>query len=488
MSFLKTANRYYLKRIGHSRVQDLRQPDREVPVDYVDVWAPRQLELRGAALELQTATDPEILLEGPAGTGKTVGALYKGYTLCYKHAGARVLILRKVRATIANSLLPSLEARVMRPDCPESGRVKLENRKAYHFSNGSTMVIGGMDNPEKLLSTEWDWIYVGEGLELAEDEYETLVTRLRGMATPYTQIVLDCNPGHPRHWANLRAGVPGRKAVMRRMRSKHEDNPRWHDGTGWTKEWQAYFDKLNRSSGVRRRRFLEGAWAGQEGIIYGEAVHDTHWLPEGTQLPYSWRRIWVLDFGFTNPAVWWQIAIDEDGRMYRELELYHTGLLVSDMAKMIRAATEGKYPEPEAIICDHDAEARATLEQALRLSTVPAYKAVDRGIDAVKARLRVAPDGRPRLMFVENSLIHEPDPELAEDDRRPPVCSDDEIAVYEWDAKAAARGVEQPKKRHDHGMDVMRYGVAYVDGLSDGAAIGWDVETAAVTLRRHSYF
>ena len=79
------------------------------------------------------------------------------------------------------------------------------------------------------------------------------------------------------------------------------------------------------------------------------------------------------------------------------------------------------------------------------------------GIEAVKARLKVAGDGKPRLFICRDALV-ERDRALA--DAKRPVCTQDEILEYIWDDKAKK---EQPRKENDHGMDAIRYLCAAVD-------------------------
>jgi len=116
-----------------------------------------------------------------------------------------------------------------------------------------------------------------------------------------------------------------------------------------------------------------------------------------------------------------------------------------------------------AVVCDHDAEDRATLARKLGCPTLAAYKAVAPGIQATAARLKPAGDGRSRLMLMADSLV-EKDPELA--DAGKPTCTEDEVESYVWDTRAGLRKGDQPVKRDDHGMDATRYIVAFVDDLA----------------------
>ncbi len=88
-------------------------------------------------------------------------------------------------------------------------------------------------------------------------------------------------------------------------------------------------------------------------------------------------RLWAIDFGYTHPLVWQAWALEGDtGSLYRYAELYHSGLLVSEAAERIAAwMTRTGERFPEAIICDHDAEDRATLSAKLGVGTIAAQKA-----------------------------------------------------------------------------------------------------------------
>jgi len=110
-------------------------------------------------------------------------------------------------------------------------------------------------------------------------------------------------------------------------------------------------------------------------------------------------------------------------------------------------------PKPTKIICDHDAEDRATLEKHLGsgYKTLAAKKEVSPGIQAVKTRLQVADDGKPRLFLFRNALVKQ-DEELVE--AKLPLCTEDELDGYCWNDKVLK---EVPIKENDHGVDPMRY-------------------------------
>jgi phage terminase large subunit len=120
-----------------------------------------------------------------------------------------------------------------------------------------------------------------------------------------------------------------------------------------------------------------------------------------------------------------------------------------------------KYPRPRAILCDHDAEDRATLERHLGMGTIAAQKTVSDGIQAMGARLRVQADGKPRMYVLRDSLVGR-DEELFEAGK--PTCFADEIEGYVWEPPPNGRPAkDQPHKEDDDSMDAARYAVAEQD-------------------------
>ena len=400
---------------------------------------------RGGALALLYCRDPEVLIEGPAGTGKSTAALEKIYLSATKYPGARILIIRKTRASCTESVLVTWEQKVVPPGHPILAGGDRNHRQRYSFPNGSDVVIGGMDNVTRIMSTEFDLIYIPEAIELTEAEAEQLTTRLRNGRMPYQQLLMDTNPGAPSHWLNQRC-LAGRTT---RILSRHADNPT---------VTASYLGTLRNLTGARRARLYEGRWAAQEGLVYAfdPAVH---LVDKGVVRP-DWPRFRSIDFGFTNPLVcqWW--AQDPDGRLYLYRELYQTGLLVTEAARTIAQAGAGETYR--GTVADHDAEDRATLHAA-GLLTRPAHKDVSPGIQAVQARLRIARDGKPRLFLCHDALLAR-DPALVE--AKKPTSTREEFDGYVWphgqDGKARQ---EAPVKADDHGMDALRYAVAWADGL-----------------------
>lgn len=420
---------------------------------------------RGALYRAFTCRDGEVLVSGPAGTGKSRCLLERLHLMALRYPGMRGLIVRKTLASLGSTALETWRKFII-PEADTAGLVSWYGGSSaeppqYRYSNGSGIVVGGMDKATKIMSSEYDVIFVQEAIELTENDWEALTTRLRNGVVPYQQILADTNPSVPTHWLKARAD----RGDTTMIDSRHEDNPTLvnPDGT-LTTRGAAYLSKLDKLTGVRHARLRRGLWVAAEGLVYEDFDEPAHVI-DRFPIPHTWTRWWTVDFGYTNPFVLQCWAEDGDGRLYLYREIYRTKRLVEEHARTILnavATPQGKWrePKPRAIICDHDAEDRATLQRHLGMSTVAARKTVSDGIQAVQARLKPAGDGRPRLYILRDSVI-ERDPELVE--AKKPTSTLEEFPGYVWDVKDGKPPKESPVKEDDHGLDAVRYLVAQID-------------------------
>jgi len=424
----------------------------------------------GAARQLLFSRQPQIVISGPAGTGKSRACLEKIHCCCQQVPGCRWLICRKTRVSLTESGLVTWETKVVQPDHPilQNGPTRA-HRASYEYPNGAAVVLGGLDNPTRLFSTEYDGVYVQEAIELDENEWELLTRPLRNNKLPYQQLIGDTNPGAPSHWIKQRANR-GQTVLLE---SRHQDNPElWQIGEEeWTAAGRRYIGILDALTGPRKQRLRYGKWVQAEGVVYENydpAVHVVDRFP----IPKDWPRYWAIDFGYTNPFVcqWW--AEDPDGRLFLYREIFMSQRLVEDHARTILAVsgalTDGRAtwlpslaePQPQAIICDHDRQERETLHKYLAMETEPAFKDVIPGVQAVTERLAKAGDGRPRLFILRDSLV-ERDWRLTE--QKKPASTAEEFEGYIWDETAQKKKGEKPSDLDNHGMDALRYMVYYRD-------------------------
>jgi hypothetical protein len=409
---------------------------------------------RGAANVAQAITDPEWLLSGPSETGKTFGGLWRLDALLRSTPHAKAAIVRKVRKDMALTVLETWD-RLIRI---RGGVVRHGGERVDFFSypNGSRCWVAGLDDPGKVLSSELDWIYINQAEGVTKSDWEFCSTRTtgRGVVTDTPMLFGDCNPGAPTHWILKRDRI-------KKLHSVHRDNPTLYDELGiLTKQGERTMTSLQALTGVRRERLYLGKWVQAEGTVYDfdRSVHLITRAEFEKVIVVRW--VCGIDFGYTNPFVWQRWAMDSDGRLYLEREIYKTRRLVEDHAVDIKRLNGERLIS--ATVADHDAEGRATLEKR-GIGTIQAFKDVEPGIQNLQARLAVAGDGKPRLYVVEDACEVRDEALAAAHE---PSCSLEEFEVYSWPlAPDGKPQKEVPIKRYDHGMDTARYVAAYVDDL-----------------------
>jgi PBSX family phage terminase large subunit len=429
---------------------------------------------RGACREGMFSRLPEVVLSGPAGTGKSRACLEKLHAACLRNPNTRCLIVRKVRASLSSTALQTYRQFVGKESI-EAGHVEWfggsdEKPPGYYYGNGSSIAVGGLDKAIKIMSSEYDIIYVQEATELTVEDWQFCVTRLRNGNLSYQQIIADCNPSFPTHWIYRRA----QEGDIQFFNTRHEDNPKLfnEDGTT-TSEGAAYIKILDSLTGVTKLRLRYGQWVAAEGMVWSEwnpSMHVIDVMPEGWG---DWPRFWSIDFGFTHPFVLQCWAKDNDGRLYLYREMYMSKRLVEDHAKeilrIVKPNGEWIEPKPKVIVCDHDAEDRATFERHTGLTTRAAYKAVGAnqrskgGLQMVSERMRVQEDGKPRLFILRSSIVQK---DVEQETNSKPTSTIEEIPGYVWEETASGGTKEEPHKDKDDGCDAMRYQVAYHDLMS----------------------
>lgn len=424
----------------------------------------------------------EVMISGPAGTGKSRGILEYLYVLANLHPNLRILIARLTRKSLTETTLVTFEDEVVpgRPGWMTNQKRRV--RQSYELPNGTEIVCGGLDDTAKIMSSQYDVIYIPEAREVEEAAWEDLMSRLRNGRLPWQQIIGDTNPDGPSHWILQRAA----SGAVRLIETRHDDNPRyWSErANDWTDEGRAYVTgTLEQLTGVRYKRLRLGLWVGAENLIYDLWDPATHVI-DPFPIPPEWARFRAIDFGYTNPFSCLWGALDEDRRLYIYREVYGVQRLVRDWAHLIHDLSGGE--QYQATVTDHDTEGRGDLEAHLGHSaaacrvagidgpsawTTPAQKDVQPGIERVAQRMKRAGDGQPRIYVFRDALV-ERDPLLV--DAKQPIGLLEEMPRYVWrKVRTQAHGevlTEEPLKQFDHSLDALRYLVVAADGLKSGMA------------------
>jgi phage terminase large subunit len=358
---------------------------------------------------------------------------------------------------------------------------------------GGEVMLGGMDNPTKLFSTQYDWIYFNECQETTEEKWESLHRALRGSTKshaggntlPFKMLIGDCNPDHEYHWANQRAASDR----MHRLVGRFWDNPRYFDWEKqeWTDEGVDYISRLRENlTGPRHDRLYRGKWVAAEGQIWPDYDPRVH-LINGTltrsegrtilQVP-EWEErsevelLWFLggqDIGFEAPGCAQVWGFDRDGRAYRVAEIYRTHWDHDQWASAWKEL-QAEFQPLKAILTDWDPAFQKNLNQRLHAHegdpiAIPWAKLRGPGqekvgIDDVRIRMKPRADGTRGFYLLRDCHRYYPDPLLKE--KRQPLSFEEEIAGWVYSRPKDGQKIAQDKKDEpdptcpDHACDTAR--------------------------------
>ena len=369
------------------------------------VMASDRIAISKSALSLLGAVKQghqEILFEGPARTGKS-------FTLCLfarlwaeQFPGAKILFVRQTRKSLNHSVLTLWEDLferghpVLTPPRMKRARDEYvfpysenevdigDGRGLVKYAGESEVHLIGMDNPERLMSTEYDVILVFEATELSLRSWSLAFSRLSNAHMPWNFQVADCNPAEATNWLNLRAEESlmdgdeetGHKKMFR-IRTVLQDNPKmWDDERGkWTPVGTAYNKKLDNLPPRERGRLRDGLWISQSGQVFENWRPDRHvvqgklvqkegrgsdwWLmpliADGVTQDFEPRRVaWfgcAFDWGyFPDPGAAALYAVDDQQRAF-VVEEYYCVKKPHDWWVKKAVAWQKKF-DVRAVVCD----------------------------------------------------------------------------------------------------------------------------------------
>lgn len=213
-----------------------------------------------------------MLLEGGSRSGKTFLIMRNMIIRAMHHANtwhlATRLRFKHAKQSIWRQTLPAL---VKLMDLERNNHYTTdESDLLMKFYNGSTIMIGGLDDKErveKVLGNEYATIFVNESSQIAYDSIETLMTRLNPPKKVPPRFWFDYNPPSKHHWGYkifhdrvFPDGRPVPEGDYKWIRLNPEDN---RDNISDT-----LFYTLNNLSGSKRKRFLKGEYGSDDGALW----------------------------------------------------------------------------------------------------------------------------------------------------------------------------------------------------------------------------
>jgi hypothetical protein len=257
--------------------------------------------IQGNARRLWGHTRREYMAAGPAETAKTFSVCQFLHEVCMNYPRLRVVLTRDTYEALRTSAVRTYREKVIRQDT--AGRSPFgvtafggERPEYFQYPNGSRIYTKGLDNPESVLSEEWDIAAVCQAELIPGDTWQKLVTRTTGRAGNLPRgyrgprLIGECNPGPPTHWILARRDAGHLEFVEHR----HTDNPALWDNERleWTEQGEATMAALDSLEGIDRLRLRDGLWVAAEGTVFtivegnlGEDLYIPNWPTELTVDP-----------------------------------------------------------------------------------------------------------------------------------------------------------------------------------------------------------
>ena len=351
----------------------------------------------------------------------------------------RLVNCKKRKILVLRKTLPSLKLSVYKDfkgiwsDWGIINRIKEEKQTLDYYYGDNWLHFGGLDDPEKIKSTDWNDIMMEEMTDFNLDDFKQL--RLRTSARvakgdPPNQIFGCLNPIDEHHW--IKEHVIDKIPGVVDIHSSYKDNPFLS---------QAYVDmieSLEEQDPNQWRIYGLGEWGSLENIIYSNWETVDAIPEEGVD-----EVFYGLDFGFNAPSGLIKVTMVDEEPFEEEL-IYESGLTNTDLIGRLKTL---KINPNDPIYCDNAEPDR--IEEILRagFNAIPADKAKIAGIDFVKSLFT-------RILKSSAQLIKE-------------------VRGYSWRQDKNGRVLDEPVKFNDHLMDARRYAYYTHLGKRQEFSIRW---------------
>jgi phage terminase large subunit len=148
--------------------------------------------------QISKASDRFVINYGGTASSKSFSAAQNEVLKAARYNDTKTLVIRKVGATLRDSVIPSFRSRIAEFDLSPVFKFN-KTERTLDCINGSQIIFRGLDDPDKLKSFEGlNRILVEEAAELEFEDFLELNRRARGRDN--IQITLTFNPVHEEHW------------------------------------------------------------------------------------------------------------------------------------------------------------------------------------------------------------------------------------------------------------------------------------------------
>lgn len=296
-------------------------------------------------------------------------------------------------------------------------------RTIYNPYKNNLWLFTSIDDPEKIKSTEYNYIHMEEANEFTYDDYMTLKLRMSGKEGPgeRNQIYLSLNPSQKYGWVNETL-LPQQRVKV--IHSTYLDAIKFLPSS-----YVRWLEGLKDEDASYWHVYGLGEFADIKGLIH--RLHIISKLPAEPE-----EVIYGLDYGYTNPSVLIEIGIDME-RMELSLReiIYETGLTNRQLIDEMKDKIPKEHRQREIYA---DAAEPARIEE-MSYAGFNIY-AADKGKNSVTNGIDIV--NRFRLCSTVES-----------------VNLNREMTQYKRKVDREGHVLEEPVKFNDHCPNAVRYPV-----------------------------
>ena len=349
------------------------------------------------------------IIQGGTSAGKTFGILPVLIDKAARHEGIEISVVAETIPHLRRGALKDF-LKIMK----WTGRF-FEDRfnkslLRYEFANGSVIEFFSADDSSKLRGARRDILYINECNNVTFDSYNELAIRTR------KEVYLDFNPAHE-FWVHKELkNEPDSDFLI----LTYKDNEALD---------QSIIDQIEKNKEKAKTSSYWANWwkvygEGQLGML--EGVVFSNWKTIDT-IPKEAKLLGIgLDFGYTNdPTAIIEIYNYNGQRIVNEL-VYQTGLLNSDIAKLL----------PKHVPVYADSSEPKSIDEIKRHGVT--IKGVTKGKDSINYGIDVIQRNEYLVTSNSSNLIKE-------------------LRAYVWDTDKQGNRLNKPIDFNNHAIDAFRY-------------------------------
>lgn len=353
----------------------------------------------------------KYIFYGGAGSGKSV---FIAMFICMRlifGTNENILVLRKWLPALKISALPLILS-ILRAWGIFDPDKALNKSDLFLEYKSNRIYFSGLDNPEKIKSAEFTYIWIEEATDLNKEDYMQLGLRLGRAKGKPAKMLLSFNPIDQYHWLITDIlDVPDDTIAVHH--STYLDNYE-NLNPEFIKDLEGLIDKDENYY----RIYVLGLPGVLKNIIYTNyTIEAFDYIPQ----------MYGLDFGFNNPMALASITM-RDGEAYISEEYYETEKDTNELIKWMNAIGIKKTLPIYADSAEPD---RIAMIKKAGYNIFPAKKDVAAGIDVVKSI-------RLHINSGASNLISE-------------------IRSYKYMEKKNGQVTDEPVPFNDHLLDCIRY-------------------------------